>query len=223
MTITMADKLTISEIREHRSTRIEKINNGDTPKPLDNNNELSKIIFHLVPMNAFAPSMIFNLSGIHKDLNAVKPIYSSVRNAQYNSDGFLTYGHSVTNTQGLVGSYVQVFHNGIIEAVDLRLLIEGYIKGPLFKQDLAEALIRFLSCQQKLGVEPPIFAMLSMIKIKGFQLFIGRDSPETRKIEKEDLLFPEVQIDDFSPDPSEALKPLFDMVWNAAGLPDSSS
>lgn len=223
MTSPMVEKPTISEIREYRAKRIVKIKNGETPKPLDNNNELSKIIFHLVPIKAFAPSMIFNLSGIHKDLNSLKSIYSSVWNGQYNSDGFLTYGHSVTNTKGLVGSYVQVFHNGIVEAADLRLLLDGYIKGPVFKQGLAEALIRFLSCQQKLGVEPPLFAMLSMIKIKDFQLFTGQDSLESRKIEKEDLLFPEVQIDDFNPDPSEALKPLFDMVWNAAGLPESSS
>lgn len=222
MTTPMVDKLTISEIREYRAKRIGKIKNGETPKPLDNNNELSKIVFHLVPIKAFAPSMILNLSGLHKDLNSIKPIYSSVWNGQYNSDGFFTYGHSVTNATGSIGSYVQFFHNGIIEAVDLCLLLEGYIKGPVFKQGLAEALIRFLSCQQKLGVEPPLFATLSMIKVHGFQLVTGRDSFESQKIDKEDLLFPEVQIDDFNPNPSEALKPLFDMVWNAAGLPESS-
>jgi len=136
MTITMADKLTLSEIREHRAMRIMEIKKGKTPKPLDNKNEFSKIIFHVVPKKAFAPSMIFNLSGIHKDLNSIKPIYTSVRNGQYNSNGFLTYGHSVTNTKGLVGSYVQVFHNGIIEAVDLHLFLESYIEGPAFKQSL---------------------------------------------------------------------------------------
>lgn len=223
MTTPMVDKLTISEIREYRAARIAKIKDGETPIPLDDNNKLSKIVFHLVPIKAFAPSMIFNLSWLHKNLDSIKPIYASVRNGQYNSDGFLTYGHSVTNTRGLVGSYVQVFHNGIVEAVDLRLLLDGYIKGPLFKQGLVEALFRFLSCQQKIGVKPPLFAMLSMVKVKGFQLVTGQGSMESQKIEKEDLLFPEVQIDDFNRDPSDALKPIFDMVWNASGLPESSS
>ena len=168
MTTPMADRLTISEIREYRATRIAKIENSETPAPLDNKNELPKIVFHLVPLRAFDPSMIFNLSGLHKDLNSLKPIYSSVWNARYNSDGFFAYGHSVTNASGSVGSYVQVFHNGIIEAVDLRLLLEGYIEGPAFKQGLTEALIRFLSCQEKMGVEPPLFAMLSMVKAQGF-------------------------------------------------------
>jgi hypothetical protein len=216
------DKLTISEIREYRATRIVKIKKGETPKPLDNNNELSKIVFHLVPIKAFAPSMIFNLSGLQKDLNSVKPIYSSVWNGRYNFEGFFIYGHSLTNASGSIGSYVQVFHNGIIEAVDLRLLLEGYIEGPVFTQGLTEALIRYLSCQQKLGVEPPIFAILSMIKVQGFKLIIGRESFGSQKFDKEDLLFSELQIDDFNPDPNQALKPLFDMVWNAAGLPESS-
>jgi hypothetical protein len=223
MTASILDRLTISEIRGYRDARVEKIKNGETPKPLDNNNELSKIIFHLVPIKAFAPSMIFNLSWLHNDLNSIKPIYSSIWNGQYNSEGFFTYGRSVTDTQGLIGSYVQVFHNGIIEAVDLRLLLDGYIEGPFFKQGLVEALFRFLSCLQKLGVEPPLFAMLSMIKVKGFQLFKVQDSMESHKIEKEDLLFPEVQIDSFGLNPGEVLKPLFDMVWNTCGLPESSS
>jgi hypothetical protein len=50
MTAPIVDRLTISEVREYRATRVAKIKNGETPKPLDNNNELSKIIFHLVPI-----------------------------------------------------------------------------------------------------------------------------------------------------------------------------
>jgi len=65
--------------------------------------------------------------------------------------------------------------------------------------------------------------MLSMVKVKGFQLLAGQGYMETQKIEKEDLLFPEVQIDDFNRAPTDALKPIFNMVWNAFGLPESSS
>lgn len=218
----MIEKLAISEIREYRKKRIVEIKNGETPKPLDNGNELSQTIFHLVPIKAFAPSMILNLSWLHKNLNSLKPIYTSVKNGHYNSDGFFTFGHSVINARDSVGSYVQVFHNGIIEAVDLRLLLEGYINGPTFRQGLIEAVFKFLSCQQKIGVKPPLFAMLSMLKVKDFQFVSGQDSFETRRIDKKDLLFPEVQIDDFNSNPTDTLKPLFDMVWNAAGLPESN-
>lgn len=222
MTFTTVDKLIISEIREWRSNRIVEIKDGKTPMPLDNSNELPKIIFHLVPKNAFAPAQIFNLAELHKDLKSLEPIYSSVRNCQYNSDGFLVYGHSVTKSKGSIGSYVQFFHNGIIEAVDLRLLHEKYIKGPLLKQDLVEALPRFLSSQSKVGIEPPIFAILSLVKINGFQLATGIDSSESRKIDKDNLFIPEIQISGYDADPGQTLKPVFDMVWNAAGLPEST-
>ena len=222
MTTTMVEKLMVSEIRDYREKRVIDIKNGKTPKPLDKNDELSKIVFHLVPFKAFSPSMIFNLSELHKNLNALKPIHSSVWNGQYNSDGFITYGHSVTKTSGFVGSYVQFFHNGIIEATDLRLFLDGYINGPVFKQDLGETLLRFLSCQRNVGVEAPLLAMLSFIKVKGCQLATGQNSLGIHKIEKEDLLFPEVQINDFNSDPTNTLKLIFDMVWNAAGLPESN-
>ena len=222
MTTPLIDKLTIAEIRKFRTMRIRKIKNGETPKPLDNSREFSKIVFHLVPIKAFAPSIIFDLSGLHKDLASLKPIYSSIRNSQYNSEGFLTYGDSLIKNQEVVGSYVQFYHNGIIEAVDLRLLRHGDIEGVAFKKGLAEALIRFLTSLQKLGVEMPVFVMLSMLKVKDFVLVTGPNSFRSHRIEKDDLLLPEVQINDFNPDPGEALKPLFNIVWNAAGLPDSS-
>ena len=121
MTITIVNKLIISEIREWRTKRIIEIKNGETPKPLDNSNEFPKIVFHLVPKKAFAPAQIFNLTELHKDFQSLKPIYSSVRNGHYNSDGFFTHSHSVTNTRGAIGSYVQFFHNGIIEAYSAKI------------------------------------------------------------------------------------------------------
>jgi hypothetical protein len=222
MTTPIFEKTTILEIREYRNARITRINNGETPKPLDGNNQSPKIIFHLVPIKAFAPSMNFDLSELYKDLNSIKPIYSSVLNGQYNFDGFYTYGRSVNEeTQKSTGSYVQIFHNGIIEAVDLRLLHEGYLDGSLFRDNLTEAILKFLSCQQKISVETPIFAMLSLIKVKGFHLTVNSYTSQSHAFEKDDLLFPEILINDFQPDPGKALKPLFDMVWHASGLPES--
>ena len=222
MTITIVEKQIISEIREFHANRTKKIREGKTPKPLDNKDELSKIIFHIVPIKAFDSSMIFNLSQLGNDLITLTPIYSSVWNGQYNFDGFITYGHSVARTTGLIGSYVQFFHNGIIEAVDMRLLHDGYIHGPKFKQGLVEALPRYLSCQRKIGVEPPLFVMLSMLKVQGFQLASEQDSLESRNIDRDNLVFPKIQIENWDTRPEESLKPLFDILWNAAGLPESS-
>ena len=78
MSTTMFEKTVVSEIRDYREKRVIDIKNGETPKPLDKNDELSKIVFHLVPIKAFSPSMIFNLSELHKNLNALRPIYCAL-------------------------------------------------------------------------------------------------------------------------------------------------
>lgn len=219
----MLEKLTITEIRGFRCKRIKKIEKGETPIPLDNERKLAKLVLHLVPMKAFAPSMLFNLSTLHKDLNALKPIYTSAWNGRYNSDGFIVYGHSIMNKKGSIGSYVQFFHNGIIEAVDLRLLLDRYISGHLFQKGLIEALPRFLSTQKEVGIEVPIFMMLSMLQVRGFYLHTEIRTSSPSAIDQDDLMIPEVQIDDWNSNTIQVMKPIFDIVWNTVGLPESIS
>jgi len=220
MTLNLVEKLIIADIRNFRSERIRKIKEGETPKPLDHPNELAKIVLHIVPMAAFEPAKIFNLSQLSKDLNSLKLPFSSVSNGEYNFDGFCTYGYSISNTEGRTGSYVQFYHNGIIEVVDLRLLLDGYIKGQAFRQGLIQALPSYLSLQKSIGVGLPIFAMLSMLKVGGYNL-PQEDSFESRHIEQDDLFLPEVRIADWDSEPAEVMKPVFDVIWNALGLPDS--
>jgi hypothetical protein len=222
MSSSMLEKLTIVEIRGFRRERIKKIENGETPKPLDNEQKLAKLVLHLIPMRAFAPSMILNLSSLHKDLNALSPIYTSVRNGKYNSEGFRAYGHSVLNEKGSTGSYVQIFHNGIVEAVDLHLLLEQYIRGQLFQQGLIKAVPRFLAKQREIGVEPPLFIMLSLLRVKGFYLYFGKETISD-KIDQDDILVPEIQINSTESNPIQVMKPIFDVVWNAVGLAESTS
>ena len=220
MPLKLIEKLTIADIRNFRSERIKKIKKGETPKPLDKPNELAKIVLHIVPMGAFEPSKIFNLSQLCKDFNTVKPPYSSVWNGQYSFDGCFTYGHSISNTKGKIGSYVQIYHNGIIEVVDLRLLLDRCIKGQAFRQGLIQALPVYLSIQKSIGVELPIFVILSMLQVRGYNL-APEDSFESTDIDQDDLLLPEIQIDKWGSDLTQLMKPVFDIVWNSLGLPES--
>ena len=223
MPFSMLQKLIITEIRGFRRERIKKIEKGETPLPLDNERKLAKIVLHLVPMKAFDPAMLLNLATLHKDLKTIKPIYTSVWNGQYNFDGLIVYGHSIMNKKDSIGSYVQIFRNGIIEAVDLRLLLEGYIRGHLFQEGLIEALPRFLLTQKEIGVEVPIFIMLSMLQVRGFYLHTDIRTSSPSAIDQDNLMIPEVEIDDWNSDTIQVLKPIFDIVWNTVGLPESIS
>jgi hypothetical protein len=46
-------------------------------------------------------------------------------------------------------------------------------------------------------------------------------SGDVRPIEKENLLLPDALIESFDVDLRQALRPLFEMIWNACGLPYS--
>lgn len=226
MPLNSVEKMTIEEIRQFRRDRIDLIESGKSLIKLDdigNGKKTPKLILHLVPEKAFDPSMIFGLSGLYRDPNGLKPVYSSVATSLYNSEGFAVCGYSLLRLRGTVGSYVQIFHNGIIEAVDLRFLNEGYILGEPFKKHLIISLPKYLKTQEQIGVEPPIFFMLSMLNFKDFNTDF--DVPLNRHIIEQDcLLLPELkisEIENIESDIQTKIKPVFDIVWNAAGQPDS--
>jgi hypothetical protein len=223
MPLSQIEKLSIEEIRKFRIERIAKIEAGEALIKLDDpgdGKKVPKMILHLVPEKAFNPSIIFSLSNLYRDHSGLAPVNSSAVTSHYNSEGFATCGLSVFKLRGSVGSYVQIFHNGIIEAVDLRLLNEGYIRGELFKKHIIIALPKFLSSQQKIGVEFPVFLMLSLLNIKEFDTDFVMPL-DRQRIQQDFLLLPDLKIEKIECDIQEILKPLFDIVWNAAGQPDS--
>jgi hypothetical protein len=79
--------------------------------------ETAKLALHLIPVNAFSPGQKYDLSVIAHNSSQIYPIRSSGFDHRYNLDGFLTY----SNNEGKPYSYVQVFRNGIIEAVDTEI------------------------------------------------------------------------------------------------------
>ena len=200
-------------IRNFRIERLSKIISGDTPILL---NDTAKIILHIIPFDAFNPAARFDMSLIVNDNEGLRPMSVISRDARYNLDGYLSFKNSL--------SYLQVFRNGIIEAVDADLLEpnDNRLKIPhiLFERELLDALPRFLSIQRQLGVEPPFFIMLSLLGVSDYT--ISANTPIfTYPIDRDDLILPEIIVENFECNPSEIMKPIFDAVWNAVGLPQS--
>jgi hypothetical protein len=220
MPLNLAERLAIADIRQFRNERIKKIKKGETPKPLDRSTELAKIAVHLVPMQASDPARIHSLSQLSQDLGPLKPPYASINNCEYSFNGFCVYSHPVQGSKGSVRSYVHVFHTGTIEVVDMRFLSDGHFRGQAFTVGLIQAIPAYLSVQKKLDVSLPIFIMLSLVHVKEYELSPG-ESFESRPIEEEDVLVPEIRVDAWDADPTKLMKPAFDVVWNALGLPES--
>jgi len=219
-------------IRSFRAETLAKIVAGETPAPL---NDGPKIVFSVVPFGAFEPASRFDVSSLVQRYRSGKgtlplPLTGLFSGWRYNFDGLLTYDDR--------GSYAQVYVGGIVEAADSFILggavAEGEadgdsegegelaIPGVRYEETLLEALPRYTKIQEHLGVEPPVFVMLSLLGVKGgfMQVDGPRSVPVLQKdvrIDRDALLIPEIMVESFEYSPEEVLRPAFDAVWRAAG------
>jgi len=211
-------------MRSFRAESLARIVAGETPSSLSDG---PKIVFSVVPFGAFEPASRFDVSSLVQRYRKGKgalplPLTGLFSGWRYNFDGLLTYDER--------GSYTQVYVSGIVEAVDSFVLggavAEGEGKGELaipsvrYEEALLEALPRYTCFQEQLGVEPPIFVMLSLLGVKGRSMRVDGPVPPGAGevgIDRDSLLVPEIMVESFEYDPQEVLRPAFDAVWRAAG------
>lgn len=210
---------TITErIRKFRLDRISKIFANETPVPFYDN---AKIVLHLIPIISFNPAQSYEIEKVASQPEKMKPIYCGGWNWKYNLDGFLTYSGG---RQDKSHSYVQLFRNGIIEAVE-GLLLQPYkeqlmIPSIAYEQELIRSLTEYLSALKTLNVEPPIFIFLTLLGVKGYSMGVDRDYDieEVYAIDRDILQLPEVIINSYDDKAEHVLKPCFDSIWNACGF-----
>lgn len=209
---------TIDRIRSFRNQRLEMVLSGETPV---NMNRGAKIVFHVVPIGAFDPAANFDVASL-KQQNP-SPLSGTGWDSRYNFDGLLCF----TNT---LYSYAQVFRNGIIEAVDAFILKPREPNNPSrnipsiqYEKKVIQKLSEYITVQNNLGVEPPFLIMLSLLDVKGYSMYVSSDFMFDRvhQIDRENLVMPEVIVENFDFEPSKIIKPIFDAVWNACGYPGS--
>ena len=203
-----------------RQNRVERLRNGRTT-PGTRADQASLI--HILPLG-----MVHSQVDIiaHRDIlpGVLRPPMASGGVGRPNFDGYLVY--SSYEPRGCVG-YVQWLRSGGVEAytsefhgrtaTDSRVSLHvdaicGY---------LAESAVSVLNFGTKmLGIGSPWVVILTMLGVKGLRLYAERMalSPYSDPITEDELYFPPVMID--SPDAVESgLRPLWDMVWQAGGLP----
>jgi hypothetical protein len=208
------------KIRHFRDNRLDSIISEQMPARLITG---ARTVLHLVPYAAFETRVSFSLDVIANNPSSLKPIYGSITNYRYNFDGFLTING---NESGESRGYVQIYRNGIIEAVDGSMLRKREdsptIPSIVFERELIGAVRLYLDVQKKMTVPPPISILLSLMGVSGYNMAVkqGIDSwNEIRHpIDRDTLILPEIIFESFPSDIARALRPVFDMVWNATGF-----
>ncbi len=214
-------------MRRFRHERLSAVQAGETLIGLG---AWPKIVLHLIPLQSFKPGTTLDLSHAQNKLTGLRPFQAQNWSYRHNFEGFATF--TTDHGEGNTFTYVQIFRSGALEAVDRFMLDSSgkqeqrHIPGADFERTIASALPSYLAILGGLGIQPPVFLGLSLLGVKGYQMYVEGQGPFSRIpriIERQDLVLPEIAVGDFAAEPFKLLKPVFDIVWNAAGWPGSAN
>jgi hypothetical protein len=212
---TRESKLT-DEVENFRAERVALLSDNQQSIPLHNG---AKLVLHVIPTSAFnggdSQLTIFDVN--KDDLN---PMAVGGWNHKVNFDGIA----AVTSMREESDSYVQLFHNGTIEAVNVsyfhQLDSQMYIPITGWEKQLIERVTNYIKIQHELRVGLPVFVILSLLGVRGYQLMIDNSysRSEGYKIDRDNLLVPALELKSLDCQIAEVLWPIFNRIWNAAGL-----
>jgi len=208
-------------MRNFRRDRIALIEAGESSLTT---RDAAKIILHLLPLQAFSPGTLFDLAELEERIPNPLLIPGYGTHYRHNFDGILHY--AVVRDTGSTVAYTQFFRNGCIEAVDTFLLSSNNrpsIPSREYEEKIAKTLGSYLKVMQDIGLQPPVYVALALLHVDGYYMAVSNSigTMDVQPIDRSELLLPEIAIENLGNHPYAILRPLFDMVWNAAGWPRS--
>lgn len=207
-----------NKVRDFKAERIDNIIRENTPESMSGRHMMC---LHLIPLEAFNTSYKFDLTSAQSLQDHLRPINSTGWGPSINFDGFNMVSH---NSERVATSYVQLFRNGVLEAVESRMFQvskndQKIIPSIAYERELISALKRFLIFYREYGMPTPIVLSLSFLNVKGFSMCVDPRNwnHSARAIDREHLILSEQFIDTYDVSADSILKGLFDQVWNACG------
>jgi hypothetical protein len=213
---------TVTErIRAFRTDRIIALSNNETPVPLPHT---PKIVLHCIPLESFSGQTHFDVLPFYQNPLALRPMGNSGWDRRLNLDGLIAF-----SGRNPYYTYTQLYRNGIIEAVDAFHLADEYqgdlvIPSVAYEREVFQYLPSCFQLLEKIGATVPIVIAVTLIGTRGLKM--GVDSYWSQAgypIESDTIILPETVVNEFSVPVGKILKPLFDLVWNACGYPESKN
>lgn len=207
-------------VRDFRTDRLGKILSGEAPHRLVPG---ALLVGHFVPTQAALGTVQVDPVPYMQD-RYLPVLGNSIQGARVNADGALVIRNP--NAQGTHG-YSQLFRNGYFETVSV-LPYETGTRANLasvgYEEHFVKLLARLRDEYTHLGIGLEMSCMLSILDAKNVQLAFDswRYHLEDYQghFDRSNLALPDVLLPaDLTPD--QALRPIFDLVWQAAGLEGS--
>lgn len=212
-------------IRNFKQERIRRIRNYEELPALLL--EGGKMILHLLPLSSFTIPSEFDVKELNKNIQ-FSPITSNSWDKRINLDGVVVARQFDKN----INSYTQVFRNGCIEAVVcLSWGEENKDYSSRYDEEIIiKALTDYIEFYQSLELELPIYVFLTLIDVKGYIFHLDDDFRNIYEvnyrmrggnkivIDRNDLIIPEMIINNYETSSSEILRPAFNLIWNSVGF-----
>ena len=182
------------------------------------------MVLHCIPLEAFVGTAQYDVRPLYDNPIPLTPMGTTNWDRRLNLDGVLAFG-----TQQPCPSYTQLYRNGVMEVVQGRILAHEYegrmvIPSVSYERHILDYLPRCFRLVEVIGANVPVVVALTLLKTTG--LYMGVDNLSGHPgypIDSDSLVLPEVIVDSFATSSNQVLKPLFDLIWNACGLPSSTN
>jgi hypothetical protein len=216
-------------IRSFLHNRLAKIIADETPVALSTEHRL---VLHILPLNPFLNHQRLPLNSNGELTLDFRPIAASGWDHRYTLDGFVTYDRDYEN-KTLNNSYCLVFFDGVVEAVYSNILrVKGglkpkkgetaFIASIAYEKQIIEAIKNYFIGYRKFGIETPMVVSMTLLGCKGAYMWTDFASGlDSHPIDRDVAILPQVQIGSLDADIPTMMRPIFDAVWNACGLPRS--
>jgi hypothetical protein len=130
---------------------------------------------------------------------------------------------SMAPTQPQLFASSHLFRTGCIEAINTLLLEEkGELGKAIFRghieQTVNETVERYFSLLRNEGLDGPAYLLLTFLNIAGYRIY-GDYKLADHRIQQDDLVIPEVFIENLSGSPAVIMRMAYDVFWNACNFP----
>lgn len=209
-------------VRRFRDERLGRIVADEIPVRLKQG---ARAVFHIIPLSSLSDPQPVDLQPFSRA--PPPPPEANGWNHRFNLDGFVTY----SGREGALDarSYLQMFRQGAVEGV---VAVGREVAGERFywprgleqllQQDVIQT-VRLIAHRER---SFPCVVFLSVLGARGSRLppsALRGVERENYQIDRDQLLFPEVLLDEPSKADFTAFRELCDALWQAVGLPRSLS
>ncbi|MBK9182239.1 MAG: ATP-binding protein [Ignavibacteria bacterium] len=172
-------------------------------------------VLHLIPLNPEVGTD-FVAANSADELKKFLPLWHNGYRSRYNLSGYLNASYRSDDEDGSSYSSTQIFRDGKIEAVTHDWGLNDILHYEKLVQELMHWIPKYVANLDAKMNPYPLVISLSLNLNPDTVLSTSLRRP--KKVHQNDLFIPNTVLQEEPEDWSKALRPIFDLLWNAFGL-----